>query len=145
MERLPQWFFLIVCPAVFGALIGGDTPEDDESYAAWVAWKSLMYPLNALPVVRDIASAVQRGQDYTMTPAARALDSSIKAVSRVFHWDKEGNFDPKLSAVKAGAEAGSILFKLPTGQAITSVSSIWEGLEKGDMKLKDPLFGRQGR
>ena len=145
-ERLPQWMYLVVCPAIFGALLMGQTPDDDENYLWWAIKKVLFYPLNAVPIVRDVASAAQSGRDYQLTPLGRVFDAGLKAYAKINHWDSADNWDPQLSsALRPSVEAASIIMGLPTGQAVTSLSSLWEGLEKDDLKAKDLLVGRQGR
>lgn len=145
-ERLPQWIYLVVCPAIFGALISGQTPEDDENWAWWALKRAMLYPLNAVPLVRDVASAAQSGRDYQMTPMGRAFDSGLKAYGKLTHMDNVDEWDPKLvDAIRPTVEAASIATGLPTGQAVTSISALWQGLEKGDLKLKDAFVGRQGR
>jgi hypothetical protein len=144
-ERLPQWAYLVVFPAIFGALLTGQGPDEDENPAWWATRKVVTYPTVAVPFVKDVVGSWESGFDYKLSPAGKFLQSTSRAVTnfgKLFTEDSE--FDP-IRLAKPAAEAGAIIFKLPAGQAITTVDALWQGLEKGDMELLDPFIGRQGR
>lgn len=139
-QRLPQWAFLVACPAIFGALLSGQTPEEDENVAAWALRKILMYPLTAVPFVRDIAGHFDTGFDYRATAGFRAVESLVR------FGDKVLRSEPDLGgAAKAAAEAASIAYHIPSRQAILQIENLWKGLENGDFQPSDILYGRQGR
>jgi hypothetical protein len=142
LQRLPQWMYLVVIPAILGAWITGDTPDKDESVGWWASRKALLYPMASVPFVRDIAGAIDTGFDYKMSPISRVGDSSVKALRELFKMtDEDKEFDMR-KFIKPAAEVGSIALGLPTGQAISTIDNLWQGLEKRDLKAKDLFFRR---
>ena len=145
LERLPQWLYLVVMPAVIGAWIAGDAPEDDESAAAWAAKKALLYPTASIPFVRDITGAIDSGFGYKMSPVARVGESSVKAIGELLDIpDSEKDFEMRKFA-KPAAEVSSIILQLPTGQAISTIDNLWKGLEEGDLEARDLIYRRRDK
>jgi hypothetical protein len=141
-ERLPQWMYLVVFPAILGAILGGQGPEEEENLAWWAARKTLLYPLASVPFVREVASSAESGFDYQLSPITRFFGSSIKAFDALTNWEKD--LDEKIgSALRPAAEAGSIYFKLPSGAVMNSIEGLWDGATTGDYKYDDILLGRR--
>lgn len=145
MKRLPQWAYLVAFPAVFGALISGNGPEDDESWLWWMSRKIMMYPFAAVPVVRDIAGALDSGFGYQFSPAAKAFDKTAQALGDILTTEDKGIDERFASALKPAVTAASIAFKIPAGQAMNSVEALWKGLENDDLQASDIIYGRRGR
>jgi hypothetical protein len=142
LQRLPQWMYLVVIPAILGAWITGDTPDKDESVGWWASRKALLYPMASVPFIRDVAGAIDTGFDYKMSPISRVGDSSVKALRELLKMtDEDKQFDMR-KFIKPAAEVGSIALGLPTGQAISTMDNLWQGLEKRDLKAKDLFFRR---
>jgi hypothetical protein len=137
-ERLPQWMYLVALPAVFGAMLGGQGPEEDESKAAWAARTILLYPLAAVPFVRDIVGAASTGFDYKASGAFKAFEETSKALAKLMEGNLEG-------ALKPAVVSTSIALKLPAGQAVNSVEGLFEGLAKGDLEPQDLVYGRRDK
>jgi hypothetical protein len=137
-ERLPQWMYLVALPAVVGALIGGQGPDEDESKAAWMLRKILLYPMAAVPFVRDIVGAAESGFGYKPTGAFKAFEETSKALERLFEGNLEG-------AIKPAVVSTSIALKLPAGQAVSSVEGLYKGLVNGDLEYKDLVYGRRDK
>lgn len=64
LTAFERTMFLIAIPAVLGPLMTGQGPDDDESFGKWVALKALTYPLMGIPLLRDLASALESGWGY---------------------------------------------------------------------------------
>jgi len=143
LERLPQWMYLTVFPAILGAWITGDAPEEDETTAAWMARKALLYPMASVPFIRDVAGAMDTGFDYKMSPVSRVGESSVKGLRELLDLtDEDKEFELRRFAKPAG-EVASIILHLPTGQAISTVDNLWKGLEEGDLKARDLIYRRR--
>lgn len=141
-ERLPQWMYLVVFPAILGAILGGQGPEEEENLAWWATRKTLLYPLASVPFVREVASSAESGFDYQLSPITRFFGSSIRAFDALTNWEKD--LDEKIgSALRPAAEAGSIYFKLPSGAVMNSIEGLWDGATTGDYKYDDILLGRR--
>ena len=138
-ERLPQWNYLVVMPAILGAYLTGQGPGDDENKAFWALKKVLLYPFSAMPFVRDAVGPLFTPFDYKLSPVSRFGESITKGLKKLF---EQG--DP-IGAVEAAAPAVGAYFKLPLGQAVTSIEGLWQGLERNDLKATDAVYGRRGR
>lgn len=143
LERLPQWMYLTVIPAILGAWITGDAPDEDESTARWMARKALLYPLASVPFVRDIAGSLDTGFDYKMSPVARVGESSVKAMNELLDLTREEKEFELRRFAKPAAEVSSIILQLPTGQAINTIDNLWKGLEERDLQARDLLYRRR--
>lgn len=137
-ERLPQWLYLTVFPAIFGALVSGQGPEEDENKLWWATKKAMVYPTATVPFVRDVIGAWESGFDYKMSPMSNFFNSSVRALENLGEGDIPG-------LIKPAATAGAIAMGLPAGQAINTVEALWKGLENGDFEPQDLLYGRRGR
>jgi len=145
MERIPQWLYLIPIPAIFSALVSGQGPEDDEDVLWWMTKTAALYPLAAVPFVRDIIGSAESGFGYKFTPASKAFDAGVVGVREFGKLVTEPEeFDPARAA-KATAIVGSIALKLPGGQAINTIEGLWKGLENGDFEPQDLVYGRRGK
>lgn len=143
-ERLPQWAYLVVFPAIFGALLTGQGPDEDENELMWALRKTLLYPVAAMPFVRDIVPVVDSGYAAKFTPASKFVDEASKALKRLT--DSSNDIDERLvSAIKPAATSTAIFFKLPAGQAINTIEGLWKGLSNGDFEYKDLVYGRRDK
>ena len=141
-ERLPQWMYLVVFPAVLGAILGGQGPEEDENLAWWATRKVMLYPLASVPFVREVVNSAESGFDYQLSPITRFFDSSIRAFHSLTNWEKD--LDERVGgALRPAAEAGSIYFKLPSGAVLNSIEGLWDGATSGEYKYDDILLGRR--
>lgn len=137
-ERLPQWAYLVLFPAIFGALLTGQGPEDDEDKLAWAFRKTVLYPISAVPFARDLVGVLDAGYDYKFSPAGKAIEETGRSLQKLMAGDPMG-------AAKPAATAAAIFFKLPAGQAIATVESLWTGLAQGDLEAKDLIYGRRDK
>lgn len=111
--RQTMWYLTV--PALLGAWITGDGPDDDESILAWAAKNVAAYGLATVFFVRDIVS-VARGfgpsSSYT-----RALDAASKLVKESVKI-AEDEKDVDLKTAAKITRATGMLFPVPgAGQA----------------------------
>jgi hypothetical protein len=66
----------VLVPAVLSHLMVGDGPKDDENWGLWAAKRALFFGLDTIPVVRDVATAIERKADVKMSPL---LDQLMRA------------------------------------------------------------------
>ena len=105
--------------------------------------KALLYPTASVPFIRDLAGSIDTGFDYKMSPVARVGESLVKALRELFDLtDEDKEFEARRFLKPAG-EVTSIILKLPTGQAISTVDNLWKGLEEGDFKARDLVYPRR--
>lgn len=149
-EDLPSWLYLVVFPAILGALMSGQGPEEDENVFTWALRKTLFYPMAMIPIARDMVGPIEStvagvtggkrtGFQYTMSPAARAVESTVRSITELTGGDFAG-------AIKPTATALSIAFKIPSSQAISSFEALWVGLREGDLEWpQDLILGRRDK
>ena len=143
LKRLPQWIMLTVVPAILGAWISGDTPEEDESLGWWMGRKALIYPTASVPFLREVTGALDTGFGYNVSPVTRFGDSIVKSGKNLLTFtDEDKEFDLR-RFVRTAGEASSIWMALPTGQALSTIDNLWKGLEEGDVNLPRDLVYRR--
>lgn len=81
-KQASRIFWGIMMPMVLGSLIKGRGPGDDEEPAAWAIKTALLSVPNTIPVLRDVAAAVDSGRDYRFTPAAAALEKGSRLLGK---------------------------------------------------------------
>lgn len=64
-----RFLWLNIVPALAGAFLAGNGPDDDEDEAAWVLAQILKGQFQGIPIARDIAGALESGFGYSFTPA----------------------------------------------------------------------------
>lgn len=136
-ERLPQWSYLVVLPAIFGALLTGQGPDEDENKLLWALRKTLLYPVAAVPFARDAVSVFE-GFRYRFTPAAKAFEEATRGLAKVAKGDLTGAVEPALVST-------SVWLKLPTGQFLNTSKALWEGLGNDDLEATDLVYGRRDK
>lgn len=143
-KRLPQWAYLVVFPAIFGAIVTGNGPDEEENPAMWAMRKTLLYPLSSVPFLRDLVGVVDTGFEAKFSPAAKAVDETSRALAALFAKDK--SIDERLmNAAKPAAVATAVVTKVPAGQAINTVEGLWKGLREGDFEIQDLWLGRRDK
>ncbi|MDT8419340.1 MAG: JAB domain-containing protein [Desulfuromonadales bacterium] len=127
-------FVMVMFPAVVSELLANRGPDDDEEPAEWALRKITFYPFMTIPVVRDVANALESDYGYTMTPLSRALETASKLPGQI---DKtlEGEKDVDDLLFQAWDLPGYI-FGLPTGQAKKTTQYIWD-VWNGDIQPED--------
>jgi len=137
-RRLAEWTVVVALPAVLGPLVSGQGPEEDENYAWWATKQVMLYPLVGLPLIRDVAGAIESGFDFKMTPVQKVYENTVRAWDKVF----EGDFT---EAIKPLASALSVVYRFPGGQFINTTEAILEGNAQGDFEPQDLIYGRRGK
>lgn len=141
--RLPDWLYLVAFPAVLGAMVSGQGPEEDEDKVLWTAKTVLLYPFVAVPIVRDIIGSAASGFDYKLSPAGKAFEQMAWGLSNLIP-DERGDVEPS-KAIKPAITAAAIAGKLPAGQATNTFEGLWYGLKYDDLEFNDLLYGRRDK
>lgn len=132
------WFM----PAVFGELLAGRGPGDDDDKWKWASIQILQYPFQTVVGVRDLASGIFGEFGYQITPAQSAPGAFVKWFTSVKKaLEKE---DPALLA-KPTAEALGYAFSLPMKQPIITVGNLWNYLtgDDPDFAVRDLFFTKK--
>lgn len=87
---------LVVFPAIIGELLAGRGPDDDEDEVWWAARKVALYPLAAIPVVRDFSGLTEQWMinligngnmefkpEYRLSPIVSAIDKVSRIPSKI--------------------------------------------------------------
>lgn len=133
--------FMTVMPALLGELLVGRGPDDDEGYAEWAAKRVALYPVSAVPVVRDGFNVLANGFGYSFTPAARAIDEVLIQPFKMIGDIAQGDVDPR-KVVKQTIETVGYSMALPLGQLATTVDNVWKAIEDDDFQLRDIVLTR---
>lgn len=134
-------FALSILPAVMGDMLVGRGPDDrkKETWAGWMARKIALYPLMGIPILRDMATALDGPTGhYDFTPVQRFFQGFVDIAKEL---EKGKQASPRVLTRKTVETAGTAA-GLPLGQAVTTADSIWKGMEQHDFKVKDLFFGR---
>lgn len=122
-EAWGKLFALWFGPAIIFELVVGRGPEDDDDPESWAKWgltKILLYPLQTIPLIRDMASTAEALILGHRAPTSRGLPvqeagKSIIEAARKTYKAIEGEGDTE-KAVKADVSAAGLVFGLPSGQ-----------------------------
>lgn len=87
---------LVIFPAIIGELLAGRGPDDDEDEVWWAARKVALYPLAAIPVVRDFSGLTEQWMinligngnmefkpEYRLSPIVSAIDKVSRIPSKI--------------------------------------------------------------
>ncbi len=133
-----SWFYLVIPQLLHGLL---KTPsqndeQNDGTLGAWLKWSGEEVGLgltSGIPVMRDIANSVITGRDYEATPAARVATDLAKVAKDAA---KTVHGEPVKAPVKDIANASSIVFHVPLGQAGQTGQFLWDVMD-GDQRPDD--------
>lgn len=131
---------LVVLPALLADALVGKWPDgEEETWPWWAVKKTALYPLTSLPLARDIGASIDSGLGYQMSPLGRYGELTVKLIADAGKAVRGEDTDGRLVAKRA-AELTGYVFGLPLGQAVSTGSNVWQGLEQGDLKLPQDLF-----
>jgi hypothetical protein len=69
----------VVVPSLIGSLVTGHGPKDDENVGLWAAKRALLFSSDTIPLVRDVAAAMDRGGDVKFNPLMDVMSKGTKA------------------------------------------------------------------
>lgn len=81
LQAFERTIFLIALPAVVAPLLVGQGPGEDEEWTQWAGLKIATYPLMGVPLLRDVASAIESGWGYRGATPIGALGETIVRLS----------------------------------------------------------------
>jgi len=141
----------VVIP-VLGSIIKGwmkgDLPDDEEEWKRWLYRKAAFSLPSTMPIVRDVAQAIDSGRDTQFTPLATAINRLVVRPAQMLTSDQDIEWDEFTGTMleSVGTMAGA-----PAGQAsITGgyLYDIYTGEEDpgstGEF-VKKALFGKSAR
>jgi hypothetical protein len=121
-----SWFYFII-PQLLHAALKPPAPgsqNEDQHWLSWAAEEIAMGMFSGIPVVRDVASSIGTGRDYTPTPAAQVVTTIGKTAKDV---KSAAAGDPVSDKwLKHATQTAGYVFGLPLGQASTSAQFLWD-------------------
>lgn len=147
MKDLPKaaarFMVLVMMPAIIGELMAGRGPEDDEDDIWWAARKVALYPLAAIPVVRDLSGLTEKwmismigdgkmdySPSYNISPVVGAIKKVISIPSKL--GDLATGDKPWDDVAWDLFESSGYVLGLPTAQARITGEYL-ENLLSGDV------------
>jgi hypothetical protein len=123
----------VVVPSLIGSLVTGHGPKDDENVGLWAAKRALLFSSDTIPLVRDVAAAMDRGGDVKFNPLMDVMSKGTKAALGATA-DKD---DKDWTGIGLNAlETGGDLAGIPgTGQAVKPLRYL-DNTNKG--KIENP-------
>jgi len=133
---------LVILPAVMGELLAGRGPDDDEDKVWWMARKTVLYPFQAVPIIRDLAnlyepimaemggSPAKWRPGYKMSPIEDSVMKVWRAISNLDDaWEGDKEWDDVAWDM---FEASGYIFGLPTAQTRITGEYLYDLLTDGD-------------
>ncbi len=74
----------VLVPSVLSQLVMGKHPKDGENWGLWAAKRSLLFGMDTIPVLRDVASAMDGDGDVKFNPLMTVLSKGAKATRAAF-------------------------------------------------------------
>jgi hypothetical protein len=136
-SALMLWFL----PAILSELVAGRGPDDDEEWWEWAMGNLLVYPFLTIGYVKEIASAIESGYDYQLSPSAGAPASLVKWARSVGKAIEEE--EPE-RAVKPTIEAVGYALQLPLKQPVITLGNIWDYItgEDPEFEVRDLFYSK---
>tara|TARA_B100000073_G_scaffold347991_2_gene364423 strand:+ start:15091 stop:23652 length:8562 start_codon:yes stop_codon:yes gene_type:complete len=112
---------LLIMPAMLEALMSGEPPEDDETYAEWVATKTLLYGTSAVPFFGSTVRAATSdyyGSGFQLSPIESVVNMGINGIKDL----EDGEIDRAF--FKGMAASSGLILKLPTYHPYKTIEEI---------------------
>lgn len=120
-DLIARSFWLVVVPPLLSELLAGRGPDEDEDWGMWAFQNMLVGLLGPIPIVRDVAGAMESGFGYSFTPAARAFETGMNVVKDI---KKIAAGEETKRATRNALEVSGYALGLPTGQLASAVQFI---------------------
>lgn len=136
--------FLFALPVFFDMLIRGDLdePEDEDDRLSKFATGVALYPIQAVPFVRDVASGLIGDYGYNPSPVLSTLEKGIagfKQISERSFTDEDFTKTALKNAVKL---TGAVLGIPGTSQTWATSEHLYDVIEEGeDITFRELSFG----
>lgn len=69
----------VLAPAVLSQMIMGKGPQDDENSGLWAAKRAALFGMDTIPLLRDLAGALDRDGDVRFSPLEEVMSKAGKA------------------------------------------------------------------
>jgi len=119
----------VIVPAVLGDLLAGRGPDDDEDPVWWSVRKMLMFPIAALPGVRDFTGLMEQkiiagsgegkmnfAPSYNISPIVSAIGKAYAGLVNKPIDIMTGNKELDADALGDAFESSGLILGLPTAQ-----------------------------
>jgi len=125
-------------PALMGAFLAGNGPDDDEDWLTWGAKEVALFPFSSVVLLRDVASYVARpyfgAQVTPLEGALRSLGDTVGAL-------KDGDIDRK--DLHAAFDLAGFTWGLPTKQMWATGEFMYDWMD-GRVEPENPAEAAQG-
>ncbi len=124
-----SFFYLLAPPVIHGLIAGGGGKPDDEFWLGWAASHIGLGLVSGVPVLRDVASALEGGRGYEATPATagiKALGATAQDAGRALGLI---HGDPSDRWVQHAITAPGYVLGLPTGQSAGTAQFLWDVMQ----------------
>lgn len=147
---------LVALPAVLGDMLAGRGPGDDEDEVWWSVRRMLMYPIAALPGIRDFSGLMEQklialsgegemnfAPSYNISPIVSAIGKAYKGLVSKPIDALAGKSDWTVEDSGAAFESSGLLLGLPTAQTRITGGYLYD-LMTGDAQPENAAELMQG-
>lgn len=139
-----SFLLLVAVPAVLSELVAGRGPEDDEDFLSWAAKQVLLYPTQAIVLIRDLVRFVEGRYGYSVSPAVDAPEAIYRYLSELYKLavDPDKELDVKRLG-KLTLRTYGYMKGLPLRQAEISAFNVLDAMDgSSDFELRDLMYVR---
>lgn len=159
---LGTFMYVVALPAIMGALLSGQGPEDEDDpekgllaqmfddparVALWAAGETAKYPFGFVPVLRDFASMAFEGYGFrgsaALSPVEQAGKTAITYGKAFRKWRDGDNVDWRKVSMSTLLLSGYV-FGLPAGQAKITIDAFLDWMEgEKEVRARDFFLYRK--
>lgn len=159
---LGTFMYVVALPAIMGALLSGQGPEDEDDpekgllaqmfddparVALWAAGETAKYPFGFVPVLRDFASMAFEGYGFrgsaALSPVEQAGKTAITYGKAFRKWRDGDNVDWRNMSMSTLLLSGYV-FGLPAGQAKITIDAFLDWMEgEKEVRARDFFLYRK--
>tara|TARA_R110000803_G_scaffold4054_9_gene13939 strand:- start:9993 stop:12485 length:2493 start_codon:yes stop_codon:yes gene_type:complete len=138
-DMATRFFFMIAVPVAF-EMIMRDEIDPDEPEEALIAYgkKAILFPLAAVPLLRDASSAVLSPFGFQLSPLSGSLERGFQGLTGLTNAVASGE-DITLSQAANSMALAGIVFRVPATSQIKATTS--HLFDDHDLSLHELLFG----
>lgn len=159
---LGTFMYVVALPAIMGALLSGQGPEDEDDpekgllaqmfddpahVALWAAGETAKYPFGFVPVLRDFASMAFEGYGFrgsaALSPVEQAGKTAITYGKAFRKWRDGDEVDWRKVSMSTLLLSGYV-FGLPAGQAKITIDAFLDWMEgEKEVRARDFFLYRK--
>lgn len=146
-KLMARAFFIWAAPAVMSDVLTGKGPDDtkDETWTGFAIKKILLYPLMAIPGIRDAAGSWDGGRTSVSPSAVGRVLEAVGHIGQSLGKLATGGEVERGKVVRHAIDATGLVFGLPLGQIGVIAQNIFEDMDKngGQIAPRDLLFPKR--